>query len=188
MLMLIPSCATIAGVNEEPLQRAVEPGFSYEKYIDGAPGTDMRVEGGFYFWRTGNIWHVRLARKNIRPRSPGLTGPVVTGSLQIRDAVVYEITRHGMGMQDDVRQKMNDIYFAFELREDRPGDVEGFDFRLRPTGLDYCVTLDLMVEGVPRPGIVRLGSYMHIPEALPLNICSHSSGPAFGPASGPGRR
>lgn len=178
ILALVASCATLAGVNEpgEPPDFDDRAALRYEKYIDGAPNSDMRTDGGLFIWRTGNTWHVRMARKHPRVRQIAPSGPVVTGGLRVDNAVVHDFVKHEMGPFNSVWQRINDIEFRFDLREETGRDIEGFDFKLRPIDLEYCVTLDVMVDGEPRPGIVRLGSFMHSPEMLPLEICSRSSG------------
>jgi hypothetical protein len=174
-LSVVASCATIAGVNEpgEPPESA-ETTFPYDRYVEGKPNVDMRIEGGFYIWRIGNEWYVRIAKKLNRFRMPPQIGTVVTGRLKVDDGITYDIQRHDFGPLDDARQRMNDISFKFNLRDEFGNDIEGFDFKIRPTGLEYCVILDLKVDDKPRPGIVHLGSYMHIPETLPLKICLRS--------------
>jgi hypothetical protein len=174
-LSVMASCATISGVNEpgEPPE-SIETTFPYDKYVEGKPRVDLRLEGGFYVWRTGNEWSVRIAKKIDRYRMPLNLGVVVNGRIEIENGITYDTKMQNLGPLDDVRQRRNDISFKFELRDNIGNEIEGFDFKVRPTGMEYCVTLDLQVDGQARPGIIHLGSYMHIPETLPLKICLHS--------------
>lgn len=173
LLTAAGGCATIAGVGEEPQPMPAVSEFPYDRYVEGRPNLDFRVQGGFYLWREGNSWHVRAAEQLDRPRIPSAVWPVMTGRLSIENAIISDVRRVSLPPFDYVRQKRKDVSFRFEFR-DLVGDARGFDFTVRPTSLDYCVTLDFLVDGVARPGIVHLGSFMHIPETLPLRICLRS--------------
>ena len=179
LLLTAGSCKTIAGVSEKGEEETPPPGFTstfpYDRYVEGRPVLDLRAQGGFYIWRTGNLWSVRMARKiEPHPVLPPIW-PVVTGSISVENALTVDVRRQNVNLWNDVRPKRNDIFFKFEIRDDIRGhDIEGFDFTVKPLALDYCVTIELMVDGVPRPGIVHLGNFMHIPDTLPLRICLHS--------------
>ncbi len=173
--LLFGSCATIAGVGESGPSPEAEETFPYDQYVVGKPNLDLRVEGGCYIWREGNNWHVRFARKYDTPRNAPLAGPSITGEIHVRQALVATLTRQNISGVNDVRHRQRDIKFNFQMRNDVAGsDIEGFDFAVKPTGLDYCVIFDVLVDGAKMPGIVHLGSFMHIPDKMPLKICLHS--------------
>ncbi|MBI5639942.1 MAG: hypothetical protein HZA17_05905 [Nitrospirae bacterium] len=190
-LFLVTSCATLAGVDEPDGKRPKFPRdttFPYDQYVIGKPNLDMRVQGGFYIWRIGNLWHVRMAEKLDRPRLPVPVEPVITGSIRVENGITADVRKINIGPLSDVRHKRDDIFFKFDLRDDTfnvdrrrdvesfevRGDIRGFDFRVQPKGTEYCVRLNMEVDGIPRPGIVHMGSFMHIAETLPLTICVHS--------------
>jgi hypothetical protein len=172
---LLVSCATITGVDEEGPSPQAGGTFPYDQYVIGKPNIDLRVEGGCYVWREGNNWHVRVAKKLDRPRTLPLVGPVVAGKIHVRSGLIGNLSEFNVSTLNNVRFLRRNISFKFELRNDNLGnDIEGFDFTIKPTAPEYCITLDVRVDGAAMPGIVHLGSFMHIPETMPLNICLHS--------------
>lgn len=173
LLAATTGCATIAGVEEEPQPRPITSEFPYDRYVEGKPSMDFRAQGGFYLWKEGNNWHVRAAEKLDRPRIPSTFWPVMTGQISIEHAIISDLKRVSLPPADYVRQKRKEISFRFEF-QDPYYNARGFDFTVRPTSLDYCVTLDFLVDGVARPGIVHLGSFMHVPDTLPIRICPRS--------------
>lgn len=173
----VTSCGTIAGVSESDSESTLTPSdssFPYDQYIVGKPNQDMTLYGGFYIWKTGNSWHVRMAQKVDRPKLLQSVWPVITGSIKVENALTLDLKEQDLGAFDKVIYRRDTISFKFELREGFSHDIEGFDFKVQPKGPEYCITLDLMVDGIPRPGIVHLGSYMNLPESLPLTICLRS--------------
>lgn len=176
LLATVSGCATIAGVGEEgPQAMPPDTTFPYDRYVEGRPNLDFRVQGGFYLWREGNSWHVRAAEQLDRPRTPSAVWPVMTGKISIENAILADVRQVNIPPLDYARQRRRTISFRFEFRDGMPGgEPRGFDFKVQPTSLDYCVTLEFLVDGVARPGIVHLGSFMHIPETLPLRICLRS--------------
>ncbi len=172
---LLASCATIAGVGEEGPSPQAETTFPYDRYVEGQPSIDLRVEGGFYIWRQGNDWHVRVAKKLNRPRTISVIGPVIAGKVRVKDGLLANFSNFNLSTLNNVRFFQRNIAFKFELRNDNLGnDIEGFDFAVKPTAPEYCVTFDFLVDGAAMPGIVHLGSFMHVPEMMPLKICLHS--------------
>lgn len=171
---LLGSCATIAGVDESGPEPKSERTFPYDRFVEGKPNFDMRVEGGCYIWRDGNSWHVRIAKKLDRPTTASIIGPVITGKIRVKRGLVANFSQQNVSTLNDVRYMKNNISFRFELRNDIGNDIEGFDFTVKPTGLDYCLTFDFLTDGVPTPGIIHLGSFRHIPEEMPLKVCLHS--------------
>jgi len=175
-LLLAAGCATIAGVGEEPQEQPPYPTAPYDRYVEGRPSLDPRTNGGFYIWREGNLWHVRVAEKFNRPQLPTPVWPVITGVISVENGFVADVRKVNVPPLDFVRFRQDEITYRFELREGSIGQVMGFDFQIRPTLIDYCVTLEVLVDGVPRPGIVHLGTFMHNPETLPFRICLRSFG------------
>jgi hypothetical protein len=172
---LLMSCATLAGVGESGPSPKEENTFPYDRYVEGQPNIDLRVEGGCYIWRDGNNWHVRIAKKLDRPRTLSIIGPVITGKVRVRHGNLTNFSNFNLTTLNDVRFFQRNISFKFELRNDNLGnDIEGFDFAVKPTAPEYCITFDLLVDGATMPGIIHLGSFMHIPETMPLEICLHS--------------
>lgn len=172
---LLCSCATIAGVDESGPSPGAEGTFPYDRYVEGQPNIDLRVEGGCYIWREGNNWHVRIAKKLDRPRTLPIIGPVITGKVHVRDGNMTNFSGFRLTGLNDVRLLRKNISFKFEIRNDNLGnDIEGFDFTVKPIAPEYCVTFDILVDGAAMPGIVHMGSFRHIPETMPLKICLHS--------------
>ena len=174
-VLLLGSCAVIAGPPGSGPSPDTGSTFPYDQYVQGQPNIDMRVDGGCYIWRTGNEWHVRFAKKLDRPRNLPLQGPVITGKVRVRQAVAADLREKDVSLPNDVHFRGKNIVFKFERRNDNFGnDIEGFDFMVKPLSPEYCVTFDILVDGNKMPGFVRLGSFMHVPEELPLKICMHS--------------
>lgn len=172
---LLVSCATLAGVGESGPSPKEEDTFPYDRYVEGQPNIDLRIEGGCYIWREGNNWHVRIAKKLDRPRTLSIVGPVVTGKIHVRNGLVGNFSEFNVSTLNNVRFFQKNISYKFELRNDNLGnDIEGFDFAVKPTGPEYCVIFNILVDGAAMPGIVHLGSFMHIPDTMPLKICLHS--------------
>ncbi|MDA8078854.1 MAG: hypothetical protein M0Z79_07940 [Nitrospiraceae bacterium] len=174
LLLAISGCATVAGVNEEPQNAPPYPTSPYDKYVEGKPNLDPRAQGGFYIWRNGNSWHVRVVEKAEQPRVLSPVWPIITGTISLENAVVTNVRRVNIPPLDDIRYRRENITFRFEMRESVARQIAGFDFKALPSSIDYCITLEVFVDGNPRPGIVHLGSFMHIPETLPLRICLRS--------------
>jgi len=171
---LLGSCATIAGVDESGPEPKSERTFPYDRFVEGKPNLDMRVEGGCYIWRDGNNWHVRVAKIIDRPRTLSITGPVITGKIRVKQGLIVNFSKQNIIIPNDARFVRNNITFKFEMRNDTGDNIEGFDFTIKPTGIDYCLTFDFLTDGVPTPGIIHLGSFLHIPEEMPLKVCLHS--------------
>ena len=170
------SCATIAGVDEPAGGPSGRSGstFPYDRYVEGKPDFDIRIEGGIYIWKVENSWHLRVAKKVDRPRAMTPFGPVISGSVMVEQAIIQDTRKYQVSQVSDVRSRQKEITFRIEQRENVSNEVEGFDFKVRPTGLDYCVTFDILIDGAARPDMVRLGSFRHRPEEMPLTICLHS--------------
>ncbi|MHB8882895.1 MAG: hypothetical protein ACYC69_15465 [Thermodesulfovibrionales bacterium] len=173
-LSLLASCAAIIG-DDEPFPPGVESRFPYDNYSEGKPTSDLRLRGGLYIWRVGNFWSVRIAKKLDRARSFSIAGPVVTGTVSIDNGIVSGLKRQSRSPLSDLHLRANEIIFKFEMRDDMGSDIEGFDFRVNPTGLDYCATFDIQVDGVSQPGGIHLGRFLHNPDEVPVTICLRSA-------------
>ncbi|TAN41824.1 MAG: hypothetical protein EPN25_04295 [Nitrospirae bacterium] len=177
-LSLLASCATIAGVDEPYYGKrsaVTDSRFPYDKYSEGKPTADLRLQGGIYLWRVGNFWSVRVAKKLDRVRPLSVFGPVIAGTVSVDNGITSGLKVQSKSPLSDVRLRRNEVIFKFEMRDDMGSDIEGFDFKVDPKGLDYCVTFDIQVDGVSRPGSVHLGSFMHNPDEVPVTICLRST-------------
>ncbi|MDA8433171.1 MAG: hypothetical protein M0Z60_09450 [Nitrospiraceae bacterium] len=173
--LLVGSCATIAGVDESGPSPKAEQLSPYDEFVKGQPNVDLRVAGGCYIWRDGNLWHVRIAKKPETPQTISAIGPVITGKIHVRDAFIADLNRQSLGPLNDLRYRRNNISFRVQLPNNNlDNSIPGFDFLVKPTGIEYCVTFNILVDGNKMPGIIHLGSFMHIPDELPLKICLHS--------------
>jgi len=178
--LFLVSCATIIGTEEDepppgvPLPETYAVSSFYNRYVQGKPDMDLRLEGGIYIWRRGNSWSVRVARRIGDVKERAVFGSVYSGTVQVKGASLVDVKRHRINPTGDLRSIKNEIVFKIEQGDTVGNDIEGFDFKARPTGLDYCVTFEILKDGVARPDIVRLGSFRHKIEELPLKICLHS--------------
>lgn len=139
------------------------------RFVEGQPNLNlMRVSGGYYIWKTGNSWHLRISRIEGPPTLYS-RGPVFTGRIFVQDGVIFRLDQHQISSRpfNDVQYTMNDISFKIEPR----GTFEGFDFEVRQTGVRYCITFDLQLNyGIPS-NLVHLGSSLYVPDIMPLNMC-----------------
>ena len=166
--LLITGCATIAGVQEgDELPPLVS--IPYDRDIAGQPRIDFRVEGGIYYWKTLNTWHIRFARPYTAPR-PLPEGTIFSGNIRVEDGIIVDIKRHNISPLNEVRRLRDTISFRFEIKE----EVEGFDFIVQPTISQYCVISDLRINGLYAPDLIRLGEFMHRPNTVPFRICVRS--------------
>lgn len=170
----LSSCATIIGTDEPDEGAppfAIAQTFPYDRYVEGKPNFDLRVRGGIYVWRIGNQWSVRVAR-TLATRLPlEPFGPVVSGTVKIEKAIAVDLKRYHLNQVSDVRMMYRELTFRIEQRDDIGNDVQGFDFTIRPTGLDYCVTFDVAITRPSDTGKIYIGSFMHEAAELPLTIC-----------------
>ncbi|MDA8240595.1 MAG: hypothetical protein M0Z67_09535 [Nitrospiraceae bacterium] len=172
---LLVSCATLAGVGESGPSPKAEQLSPYDEYVRGKPNIDLRVAGGCYIWRDGNLWHVRIAKRLETPQTLSAIGPIITGKIRVKNAFIADVNRQGLGALNDLRYRQNIIAFRVELPNNNlDNNVSGFDFAVKPTSPEYCVTFNILVDGNKMPGIVHLGSFMHVPDTMPLKICLHS--------------
>jgi len=177
-LITSTSCNTLLGPpgsESESSFPSPADSFPYDKYVEGKPPVNLRVQGGFYIWKTGNVWSVRVAKKIERSLLIPPAWPVLNGSIEIERGLAVDLRKQNLSRFNTVEQKrMNDISFRFELKDDIGNGIEGFDFTVRPAGSEYCIIIDVTVDSIPHPELVYLGSFMHNPDTLPLKICMHS--------------
>jgi hypothetical protein len=170
-LFVVGACNAVFGPpGSEPESALPPPGFSqrYDKFIEGEP--DLRaigVRGGYYIWKVGNFWHVRLVKFDRLQRYPG--GPRYSGNITVENGFIRNLIRQNTNPLDQLGVRSSDVSFSFELKYDR----EGFDFMIQPVGVEYCVSMDLVIEGMTGPDLVHLGRTMFIPNALPIRMCFH---------------
>ena len=172
------SCAVIAGENEpEGVSSTTEMAqtYPYDRFSEGKPNFDLRTRGGIYIWRNGDFWHFRAARRMDRPRAMTPLGPVIAGSVTMKNANAVDMRKFQMSPVSTAVMRRDLIKFRIEQRDDIGKEIEGFDFRVRPIGLEYCVTFTITTDGVPKADEIYLGSFMQKAEELPLTICLHSS-------------
>ncbi len=169
-LIVITGCATIAGLDEEEGPPGPFAGYSYEREIDGQPRVDFRIEGGIYYWKRGDTWHIRFARPRVSPR-PVPEGTVFSGSIKVEDGILIDVRRQNTSPFNEVKRFGDTLSFRFEIKE----AVEGFDFTIQPLLSRYCVITDLRVNGIYMPELVHLGEFMHRPDSIPFRICVRRS-------------
>lgn len=168
IFLLTASCATIAGIEEE------EPIFHDfatldERDISGQPRIDFRLEGGVYYWKTANTWHIRFARPYASPK-PIPEGTFFSGNIRVKDGIIIDLKRYNVSPFNDLRRIRDNISFRFEIKE----EVEGFDFIIQPVLSRYCVVTNIKINGIYAAQLIRLGEFMHRPDAVPMEICVRS--------------
>lgn len=170
VLLFYSGCATIAGVGEGG-EEFVPPGFGpqYDRYIQGEPRIDMKIEGGIYYWKTANTWHIRFARPYSAPR-PFPDGTVFSGHIRVEDGIIIDVRRFNVSPLNEIRRLGDAISFRFEIKD----EIEGFDFIIQPVLSQYCVTSEFRVQGIHAPELIRLGEFMHRPDGVPFKICVRS--------------
>ncbi|MBA4373422.1 MAG: hypothetical protein C0402_11255 [Thermodesulfovibrio sp.] len=168
--LLLSSCNAVLGPpGSEP--SLLQPGgaqFPHTAMFEGQPDMSaIRAGGGYYLWRNGNAWHVRVAKSDrFGFETPGKP-TIYSGSIQVESGVIAGLQAHNTTLLSDVRLKQKTVVFRLELRN----DIEGFDFSVRPFGPEYCLTFDLKRNREQRPEIVHLGRSMFVPETMPLVAC-----------------
>ncbi len=168
ILSLISSgCATIAGVND--VDETPFIAIPDDRDIRGEPRVDFRLDGGIFYWKTKNTWHIRFARPYTAPR-PFPEGTVFSGSVRVEDGIILDVRRYNVSPLNELRRLRDTITFRFEIKE----QVEGFDFIIQPVTSQYCVTSDFRVNGIYSLELVRLGEFMHRPSSIPFRICVRS--------------
>lgn len=144
-------------------------GRTYEHLLEGQPDqTAMRMRGGYYIWKKGDTWHVRISRTEGPPTMYGST-PAFTGRIFVQNGFFSRVDSQGITQRafSEFQQTRNDIFFKVVPRE----RIEGFDFEVQPAGIKYCLTIDLQHNYGATPSLVHLGKSMLTPDTLPLNIC-----------------
>lgn len=163
------SCETVWGPEgKEPTLQAIPPvlGQPYDMFIEGEPNLALvGVKGGYYIWKVGNSWHIRLTRTDI-PHI-GFQKDFFTGDIRVEGGFITNVNRQNAQPLDDVRSDLKSIFFRFETQR----DVKGIDFRIQPADPEYCINIDLQVNGLTDPGLVHLGRTMFIPDTLPMRMC-----------------
>ncbi|MBI5632545.1 MAG: hypothetical protein HZA15_03605 [Nitrospirae bacterium] len=173
VFVLFSSCAIVAGPpGSEPAFSSCDTAasFPYDGYLEGRPNIDLTMSGGVYVWRDGNVWHVRIAKKWLRPQFTMPAAPVITGNVTLERGIIFNPRKVDVSPLNDVRFGQDHASFRFDFREGIGREIEGFDFTVKPFGGEYCITLDIRLNGSPQPGMVYFGKFTRTPENLPLTI------------------
>lgn len=96
--------------------------------------------------------------------------PLFSGRILVEDGIISRLRLSETTHQYEVRVRDHDIRFRFDGRV----DLEGFSFEIQPSAVKYCMTFDLLINGVFVPEYVHLGRSMCRPKILPLDICPFS--------------
>lgn len=172
-LFIGSACDTVLGPPGSELPLPPPRGFSpYDMLVEGEPNTRaFALKGGFFIWKTGDLWHIRAATAEVLSpfqRRYGMRD-VFTGRLYVEGGIITNIDLNNAAPIDVVRSGPDGITFGLEVERDF---ARGFDFRVRPTtGSRYCVNFDVQFNGIVDPQFIRLGKSMSTPNTLPLNIC-----------------
>jgi hypothetical protein len=170
LCIFLVSCNTILGPpgSEPAMMEAAGAPFPHRAMLEGQPDMSaIRAGGGYYLWRNGNTWHVRVAKSDrFGFETPGQP-TIYSGSVRVETGVIVDLQKQNSTLLSDVRLKQKAVVFRFDLRN----DVEGFDFSVRPFAPEYCLTFDLKRNKEQLPDIVHLGRSMFVPEILPLVAC-----------------
>ena len=164
------SCSTVLGPpgseNEgPPPSLGIGP---YDTFVEGEPNLSfLNVEGGCYIWRNGNSWHVRFA-KSEKTRFEYPNYPVYEGELSVDEGFIQDFARFNTTIRSDLKVHHKDMSFHYELNN----AIEGFDFRVRPLAVKYCVTFDIRENDMPMNRQVHLGKNIFNPDVMPLTICT----------------
>ncbi|HWR59293.1 MAG TPA: hypothetical protein VN328_10430 [Thermodesulfovibrionales bacterium] len=138
----------------------------YDVFVEGEPNLNILAsKGGLFIWKTGNSWHVRVARLNVPrvivPRDVFIASIVVENGILTTDKRIPRLP-------DEMRIGLNDIFFRFEVER----EVKGLDFTVRPTtGFAYCVNFEFQINNVISPEFAYIGRTMFSPVPMPLKIC-----------------
>lgn len=170
-LLAVAGCDVILGPpGYEPPLSSNPPGapIPLDMVIEGEPNLNLiTVKGGYYIWRTGDTWNIRVAKTDL----PHITFPkdVFVGAVSVENGFITNVVNQNVKPFDDVRSSPNDIVFRLELERER--EIKGISFRVQPMGIEYCVGFDLKVNGTANPRFVYLGRSLYVPEAVPMRVC-----------------
>jgi len=147
-----------------------EPGvfMPLDTLSEGEPDANfIAARGGYYVWRMGNTWNVRVAKTDL----PHVTYPmdVFVGTVNVERGFIANVMNQNVRPVDEVRSTPKDIVFRLEAERQR--EIKGISFRVQPIGIDYCVSLDLRVNGTVNPRLVNLGRSLYVPDVVPVRFC-----------------
>ena len=167
--LVTTGCETLLGPSEPQPPLAKTPLFlppPYDTMVEGEPNMNViTVKGGYYVWKVGNSWHVRVARTDVQPRT--LQQDYFTGSIIVEGGYLTNVQQQNVQPPDDLRPESKSVSYRFEVL----GEVKGIDFMVRPIMTEYCVSFDLRTNDLENPNYVRLGSGMVVPDTMPLQMC-----------------
>jgi len=167
-LLTVAACDAVLGPpGSEPPMPSPMPSPPYDMFIEGEPGPGaITLKGGFYIWKIGNSWHLRVARTDI-PRTT-LLRDVFAGSVSVENGFVVNLQLQNARPIDVVQTDQRNIGFRIEVER----DIKGFDFRVQPgMGFEYCVLFQFQTNGLMDPQFVHLGRSMFVPNSLPIRMC-----------------
>jgi hypothetical protein len=123
-----------------------------------APGRPYFGPGApeaYWIWHDEGGWHLRTTTAGMAHR---FHGTVLALGGQIMDARPSRPE-----WQDRIRMSPGGIAFDFVTQ----GGEEGFDWHVS----SGCNRFEIYVDGVPRPGRVRLGGPSSVPRHVPFDRC-----------------
>lgn len=172
LLLAMVSCEIIAGKEGDMIE--VEPmvhgsDFPLDQIIEGTPSPSMYVlNEGYIVWKQGDMFNVRIVKDRI-PREYG--DQVYSGSVIVADALVHNVIETQTDPFDRVFAKEDEIDFEFRLHPTETTTGKGFSFRVRPIMPEYCIILDLRLNGAALPGLIHLGRSFFEPQEVMPRIC-----------------
>lgn len=169
-IFAITACDTVLGPPRSEPELPQPPltlPYRYDMFIEGEPNLNaITIRGGYYIWKVANSWHVRVARTDV-PHL-GFQKDVFAGSVLVENGFVV-MQRQNVLPPDELRFEKNNISFGFEVER----SVKGFDFAVQPILREYCISFDLLVNGLASSELIHLGRSMFIPQSFPITICFH---------------
>ena len=139
----------------------------YNMLIEGEPNLNfITIKGGYYIWKVGNSWHVRVAKTdNLQPI--GFQKDFFTGTIRVEGGYITNIERQNIRAPDDMQPDSNSIFYRFEVQS----EVKGMNFNVRSVISDYCIIFAPQINGFAIPEYVRLGRAMVTPDMVPIRMC-----------------
>lgn len=164
------ACDTVLGPPGYEPVLSDQPGvfMPLDTLSEGEPDANfITAKGGYYIWRMGDTWNVRVARTDL----PHVTYPkdVFVGTVTVERGFVANVMNQNVKPFDEVRSTPKDIVFRLETERQR--EVKGISFRIQPLSIDYCISLDLRINGMVNPRLVNLGRSLYVPDSVPVTIC-----------------
>ena len=171
LVVLSTACNTILGPPGSESDYPAVPQVSSlpsDQLIEGQPNLKLiNISGGYYVWKVGNSWHLRVSRLEGPPTSFSMR-PFFSGVISVDGGgVVRNVDRTKISPSNQVHYTLKEINYRIEPM----ADIEGFDFNVNPLANRYCITLDLRVNGGLTPKLVHVGRSMYVVDTLPVTMC-----------------